>query len=121
MRHRIAHRRLGRPSDQRRALLRSLVSALFEHDRITTTLAKAKEAQPVAEKLITLAKRGDLHARRQVLKFLPKVRQDTMVVNRLFGEIAPRYEGRNGGYTRIIRAGYRTGDAAPMAVLELVE
>jgi large subunit ribosomal protein L17 len=121
MRHRIAHRRLGRPSDQRRALLRSLVGALFEHDRIRTTLPKAKEAQPIAEKLITLAKRGDLHARRQVLRYLPKLRGDTLIVNRLFEEIAPRYQDRDGGYTRIIRAGYRAGDAAPMAVLELLD
>ncbi len=115
MRHRVKGKRLGRAADQRKALLRSLVTALFEHDKIETTLAKAKEARKVADKLITTARRGDLHARRQVLRFVP----EPDVVERLFSEIAPRYSDRTGGYTRVIHKGPRRGDATPMAVLEL--
>jgi len=121
MRHKVKGKRLGRAADQRKALLRSLVTALFQHGRIVTTLPKAKEARQLAESLITLAKRGDLHARRQVLKVVPKLDGDPPLITKLFDEIAPRYESRQGGYTRIIRAGHRRGDAAPMAVLELVE
>lgn len=115
MRHRVKGKKLGRAADQRRALLRSLVSSLFEHDKIQTTLVKAKEARKVADRLITLARRGDLHARRQALRFVT----DRAVVDRLFLEVAPRYADRQGGYTRVIPTGPRRGDAAPMAVLEL--
>ncbi len=127
MRHRIARRRLGRSSAQRRALLRGLVTALFEHEKIRTTLPKAKELRSVAEKMITIAKRGlgadgnRVHAQRQVLKFVYKHSGDVRVVQRLFEEIAPRYKERDGGYTRIIRTGHRSGDGAQMAVVELVD
>ena len=117
MRHRKDHRRLGRATDQRIALLRSQVDSLFRHSRIRTTLAKAKESQRMAEKLITLARRGDLAARRRVLR---KVR-DKELVKHLFEEIGPRYVDRLGGYTRVIKAGLRSGDAAQMAILELVD
>ncbi len=117
MRHRKDHRKLGRATDQRIALLRSQVDSLFRHSRIRTTLQKAKESQRMAEKLITLAKRGDLAARRQVLR---KVR-DKVLVKYMFDELGPRFAERNGGYTRVIKAGLRAGDAAQMAILELVE
>ncbi|MFO8081582.1 MAG: 50S ribosomal protein L17 [Armatimonadota bacterium] len=117
MRHRKDHRKLGRPTDQRMALLRSQVDSLFRHEKIKTTVQKAKETQRMAEKLITTAKRGDLHARRQVLR---KVRDKALVAH-LFEEIAPRYAERNGGYTRVIRAGRRAGDNAEMAILELTD
>jgi len=110
------HRKLGRPSDQRRAMLRNLVTSFLEHGKMTTTHMRAKETQKLAEKMITLAKRGDLHARRQVLSFVTK--ED--VVTKLFSEIAPKYAERNGGYTRIYKAGPRRGDAAEVAILELV-
>lgn len=115
MRHRIDHRRLDRPTDQRLALLRSQAGSLFRHSHIKTTLATAKETARFAEKLITLAKRGDLHARRLVIA---RINQPD-VVHKLFTQIAPRYEDRNGGYTRVIHAGTRRGDNAPMAILEL--
>ncbi len=124
MRHKHKGNRLSRAADQRRALLRGLVTSLFQHDSITTTLPKAREARRLAERLITLAKRGDLHARREVLKHVYKldgIDEDPPVVRRLLEEIAPRYENRDGGYTTIIRAGFRRGDAAPMAVLKLVD
>ena len=111
MRHRKDHRKLGRPTDQRIAMLRSQVDSLFRHEKIKTTIQKAKETQRMAEKLITTAKRGDLHARRLVLR---KIRDKDLVAH-LFEEIAPRYADRNGGYTRVIRAGRRTGDNAEMA------
>jgi large subunit ribosomal protein L17 len=117
MRHLKDHRRLGRPTDQRNALLRGLVIGLFRHNHIKTTLIKAKEARRVADQLITLAKRGDLSARRQVLRTIP----DAHLVGYLFEEIAPRFTDRPGGYTRITPAGNRRGDAAPMAILELSE
>ncbi|MCD6362257.1 MAG: 50S ribosomal protein L17 [Armatimonadetes bacterium] len=117
MRHRKDHRKLGRATDQRIALMRSQVDSLFRHSRIRTTLQKAKESQRMAEKLITLAKRGDLAARRRVLR---KVR-DKDLVKYLFDELAPRYAERDGGYTRIIKAGNRAGDNAQMAILELAE
>jgi len=116
MRHLKKGRKLSRTDSHRRATLRNLVTSLFEHDRIKTTDAKAKEARPIAEKMITFAKRGDLHARRQVLRF---VISET-VVERLFGTIAPAMAERNGGYTRILKVGRRAGDAAPISVLELV-
>jgi large subunit ribosomal protein L17 len=109
-------RKLGKPADQRRALLRGLVTSLLRHGRIQTTVPRAKEARVMAEHMITLAKRGDLHARRQALAYV----LDPAVVRDLFQTIGPRYQERQGGYTRILRVGVRQGDAAPMAILELV-
>lgn len=116
MRHRKSGRKLGRTSEHRRAMLRNIVTSLFEHERIVTTVPKAKEARKMAEKMITLAKRGDLHARRQAHAYI----QSKDVVAKLFGEIQEQYVDRKGGYTRIIQTGARLGDAAPMAILELV-
>lgn len=116
MRHRKATCKLGRTSSHRNAMLRNMVTSLFEHERIVTTVPKAKEARRVADKMITLAKRGDLHARRQALSYI----QSKDVVAKLFDEIQQQYSDRQGGYTRIIRTGTRLGDAAPMAILELV-
>ena len=113
-------RKLNRPTDQRKAMLRNLVTSFLENGRIETTLTRAKETQSMAEKMITLgtlAKRGDLHARRQVLSYV----FDESVVTKLFDEIAPKYADRNGGYTRIYQTGPRRGDSAPMAILELVD
>ena len=110
------YRKLGRNSAHRKSMLRNLVTDLFREGRITTTEMRAKEAGRIAEKMITKAKKGDLHARRQVLEYI----FDEDVVTKLFSEIAPKYADRNGGYTRIIQAGPRRGDAAPMAILELV-
>lgn len=109
-------RKLGRPADQRRALLRNLVTSLLDHERVTTTVTRAKEARVEAEHMITLAKRGDLHARRQAAAYL----LDEDVLKKLFDQIGPRYADRQGGYTRIVRTGFRQGDAAPMAIIELV-
>jgi large subunit ribosomal protein L17 len=109
--------RLGGGPAHERLMLANLATALFEHGRITTTEAKAKRLRPLAERLITFAKRGDLHARRRVLTVV----RDKGVVHELFTEIGPRYENRHGGYTRIIKVGPRKGDNAPMAVIELVE
>lgn len=117
MRHLKNHRKLNRATDQRIALLRSQMNSLFRHNRIKTTLEKAKETARLAEKMITLAKRGDLAARRLVLRDI----HDPDLVSHIFAEIAPRYRGREGGYTRIVRAGQRRGDAAQMAILELME
>ena len=112
----MAYRKLGRDSSARKALLRKIVTSLFQHERIETTEAKAKELRKVADKMLTLAKRGDLHARRQVLAYM----MDEDVVKKLFDEIAPKYKDRQGGYTRIIKTGVRQGDAAPMVIIELV-
>src|SRR6201992_4473649 len=109
--------RLGGGPAHERLMLANLATALFEHDRISTTEAKAKRLRPLAERLVTFAKRGDLHARRQVLTVV----RDKTVVHTLFAEIAPRYAARAGGYTRILKLGTRKGDSAPMAVIELVE
>lgn len=117
MRHRRDHKRLGRATDQRLALLRSQAGSLFRHNRIKTTLVTAQETSRFAEKLITLAKRGDLAARRLCIAEL----NQPDVVHHLFTQIAPRYEDRPGGYTRVIHAGNRRGDGAPMAVLELTD
>uniref|UniRef100_A0A832I5M4 Large ribosomal subunit protein bL17 n=1 Tax=Eiseniibacteriota bacterium TaxID=2212470 RepID=A0A832I5M4_UNCEI len=117
MRHRTDHRRLSRASAHRRALLRNLVTALFQYERIETTVAKAKEARRLAERMITFAKRGDLAARRHVARFVTR----PAVVARLFDTIAPWYAGRNGGYTRILKIGHRLGDAGETAYLELVK
>ena len=110
------YRKLGRPSAHRKSMLRNLVTDLFREGRIQTTDCRAKEARREAEKLITLAKRGDLHARRQVLSYL----FDETVVTKLFEEIAPKYADRNGGYTRILKLGPRQGDNAEVVFLELV-
>jgi len=116
MRHRKAGNRLSRVSSHRKAMIRNMVTSLLEHERIVTTTPKAKEVRRVADKMITLAKRGDLHARRQALALI----QDKKVVEKLFGDLKDEYMQRNGGYTRIIRTGNRIGDAASMAILELV-
>ncbi len=110
------YRKLGRPTSHRNLMLRNQVTSLLKNGRIETTVTRAKETKKLAEKMITLAKRGDLHARRQVLAF---VTEET-VVKRLFDEIAPNYKERNGGYTRLIQTGPRRGDAAPMCKLELI-
>ena len=117
MRHRVAGRKLGRTTAHRQALLRSLSTALFDKEKILTTLAKAKEVRPFAEKLVTLAKRETLHARRQVLRQI----QDRKVVAKLFDTISARFAQRPGGYTRILKLGPRRGDHAEMAVIELVQ
>ena len=117
MRHGCAGRQFGRDTSHRKALLRMLVTSLLRNEKIETTVAKAKEIRPLAEKMITLAKRGDLHARRQALSFI----NDEAVVSGLFSQLAPRFAARNGGYTRIIPTRRRPGDAAPLAVIELVE
>ena len=109
-------RKLGRATDHRKAMLRNLVTSLLRNERIETTVTRAKETQRMAEKMITLAKRGDLSARRQVLAYV----YDEDVVTKLFTEIAPKYEERNGGYTRVLKVGPRRGDAAEIAILELV-
>ena len=116
MRHRKSGRKLGRTSEHRKAMMRNMVTSLFEHERIVTTVPKAKEARKVADKMITLAKRGDLHARRQAYAYI----QSKDIVAKLFDVIHEQYVDRNGGYTRIIQTGRRNGDAAPMAILELV-
>ncbi|MDI3316666.1 MAG: 50S ribosomal protein L17 [Bacillota bacterium] len=112
----MAYAKLGRRTGHRNAMLRSLSTALFEHEQIETTETRAKEVARIADRMVTLAKRGDLHARRQALAYL--TRED--VVKKLFDTIGPRYAGRNGGYTRITRLGPRRGDAAPMALVELI-
>ena len=109
-------RKLGRTSDHRRAMLRAMVTYLFENGQIETTVTRAKEVRAVAEKMITLGKANTLHAKRQVFAFVTK----EAVARKVFDEIAPKYEERNGGYTRIIRTGPRRGDAAEMAIIELV-
>lgn len=110
------YRKLGRPTDHRRAMLRNLVTSFLEHGKIMTTMTRAKETQSIAEKMVTLGKRGDIHARRQALAYITK--ED--VVKKLFDEIAPKYKDKNGGYTRIMRVAPRRGDAAEVVVLELV-
>ena len=117
MRHRNRGRKLGRDSAHRQAMFANLASALIKHEQIKTTLPKAKDLRPIVEKLITLGKRGGLHARRQALARLP----EKAMVDKLFAELAERYGDRPGGYTRILKAGFRYGDAAPMAIIELVD
>ncbi|MBY0431010.1 MAG: 50S ribosomal protein L17 [Rhodospirillales bacterium] len=117
MRHGMSGRKLNRTSSHRKAMFANLASALFKHEQIKTTLPKAKDLRPIAEKLITLGKRGDLHARRQVFAML----RDDAIVAKLFSVLAERYKDRQGGYTRVLKAGFRYGDAAPMAVIELVD
>lgn len=116
MRHQVKGRRLRRPTAHRMALLRNLVTSFLEKERIRTTLAKAKEARPLAEKMITLAKRGTLHSRRQALAFIRK----ESAVTKLFDELGPRFAERPGGYSRIVKLGLRSGDGARLAMLELV-
>jgi large subunit ribosomal protein L17 len=113
----VAYRKLGLRSDHRRSVLRNSVTSLLEKEKIVTTETRAKEIKRLADRMITLGKRGDLHARRQAMSFLTS----EAVVYKLFNDLAPRYEERQGGYTRIIKMGNRRGDGAPMAVIELVE
>ncbi|MDA0782682.1 MAG: 50S ribosomal protein L17 [Rickettsiales bacterium] len=117
MRHGIKGRKLGRNKSHRRALFANLAAALIKHEQIKTTLPKAKDLRPIVEKLITLGKRGDLHARRQALAYI----YDEEVVKKLFAVLGERYKDRQGGYTRIIKAGNRYGDNAPIAYIELVD
>jgi large subunit ribosomal protein L17 len=116
MRHKLAGRRLGRTTSHRMAMFRNMVTSLFEHERIVTTAEKAKELRPIAEKMITLAKKNDLHARRQALSFI----RSKDVVEKLFTDIKDKFSDRKGGYTRILKTGIRKGDAAEMAIIELV-
>jgi large subunit ribosomal protein L17 len=117
MRHGLSGRKLGVTTSHRAAMFRNMAVALIKHEQITTTLPKAKELRPVTEKLVTLAKRGDLHAKRQAFNQL----RDETIVTKLFSTIADRYKSRNGGYTRVLKAGMRYGDAADMAVIEFVD
>jgi large subunit ribosomal protein L17 len=116
MRHRVAGKKLGRKTAHRRMMFRNLVTSLLDKERIRTTLPRAKAVRPIAERMITLGKRESLHARRQALAFV----RDAEVVSKLFATIAPRFAQRSGGYTRIIRLGFRDGDGAQMAILELI-
>jgi len=117
MRHRISGRKLNRTSSHRKAMFANMAAALIKHEQITTTLPKAKEMRGITDRLITLGKRGDLHARRQALSTL----RDTALVDKLFTTLAERYAERPGGYTRVMKAGYRYGDSAPVGIIELVE
>jgi large subunit ribosomal protein L17 len=117
VRHQRAGRKLGRDSAQRKALYSNLAGALIEHGRIKTTEAKAKEVRPIVEQMITLGKRGDVHAHRQAVAFL----RSKPIAHRLFADVAPRFAERPGGYTRVVKLGPRQGDSAPMAYLELVD
>ena len=117
MRHRVAHRKLGRTPSHRKALLRNLAAALIEHGHLRTTLAKAREVRPFAERLVTLGRRNDLAARRRAMQILPRKE----IVRHLFHEVAPRFLNRPGGYTRILKLGPRKGDGAPMARIEFVD
>ena len=117
MRHGMSGRKLNRTASHRKAMFANMAVALLKHEQITTTLPKAKELRPVVEKLITLGKRGGLHARRQVLAVL----RDETITGKLFTTLGPRYADRAGGYTRVLRNGFRYGDAAPLAVIELVD
>jgi len=117
MRHGKVHRKLNRTAEHRKAMFANMCAALIKHEQIVTTLPKAKELRPVVEKLITLGKRGDLHARRQAISQM----RDIVMAKKLFEVLGPRYKDRNGGYTRIIKAGFRHGDSAPVAVIEFVD
>jgi large subunit ribosomal protein L17 len=117
MRHGKSGRKLNMTSEQRRSVFANMAASLIRHEQIKTTLPRAKELRPIVEKLITLGKRGDLHARRQALAFL----YEEEVVKKLFATIGPRYVDRKGGYTRILKAGFRHGDAAAMAVIEMID
>jgi len=117
MRHRVGGRKLQRTSSHRAALFRNMAAALIKHEQIVTTLPKAKDLRPIVEKLVTLGKRGDLHARRQAIAQL----RDLDTVKKLFDTIGPRYKARAGGYTRVLKAGFRQGDSAAIAVIEFVD
>jgi large subunit ribosomal protein L17 len=117
MRHGLNGRKLNRTSSHRKALFSSLAAALIKHEQIKTTLPKAKDLRPVVERLVTLGKRGGLHARRQLIATL----QDESLAAKVLGPLAERYKGRAGGYTRVLKAGFRYGDAAPMAIIEFVD
>jgi large subunit ribosomal protein L17 len=117
MRHGIAHRKLNRTAEHRRAMFANMAAALIKHEQIVTTLPKAKDLRPIVEKLVTLGKRGGLHARRQAISEI----RDIAMVKKLFDVLGPRYKTRNGGYTRVMKAGFRYGDSAAMAVIEFVD
>jgi large subunit ribosomal protein L17 len=117
MRHGYAHRKLGRTTSHRTAMFANMAASLIKHEQIVTTLPKAKELRPFVEKLVTLAKKGDLHARRLAISRVRDIDQ----VGKLFATLGPRYKARSGGYTRVLKAGYRYGDNAPMAVIEFVD
>ena len=117
MRHANAHRKLNRKPEHRRAMFANMAAALIRHEQIVTTLPKAKDLRPIVEKLVTLGKRGDLHARRQAVAAI----RDIAMVRKLFDVLGPRYKERNGGYTRVLKAGFRYGDSAPLAVIEFVD
>jgi large subunit ribosomal protein L17 len=115
--HAKTHRKFSRRSDHRRSMLANLAAALIKHEQIVTTLPKAKDLRPIVEKLVTLGKRGDLHARRQAIAQM----RDLAMVKKLFEVIGPRYKERSGGYTRVLKAGFRYGDSAPVAVIEFID
>lgn len=117
MRHRLSGRKLGRTTSHRLAMFANMTASLLQHEQIVTTLPKAKELRIVAERMITLGKRGGLHRRRRAIAFL----QDEKIVGKLFGVLAERYKDRSGGYTRVLKAGFRYGDNAPLGVIELVD
>lgn len=117
MRHGFAHRKFNRTAEHRRAMFANMAAALIKHEQITTTLPKAKDLRPIVEKLVTLGKRGGLHARRQAISQI----RDVAMVRKLFEVLGPRYKARNGGYTRVMKAGFRFGDSAPLAVIEFVD
>ena len=117
MRHRLGYRKLNKTTSHRKAMFANMAASLIEHEQIKTTLPKAKELKPIIEKMITLAKRGDLHARRQAAS---KLKEDQYVA-KLFDILGPRYKDRQGGYVRVLKAGFRYGDMAPMAIIEFVD
>jgi large subunit ribosomal protein L17 len=117
MRHGKAHRKFNRTAEHRKAMFENMAASLIKHEQIVTTLPKAKDLRPIVEKLVTLGKRGDLHARRQAIAQL----QDETVVTKLFDVLAKRYQDRHGGYTRVLKAGFRHGDSAPVGVIEFVD
>src|SRR5947199_10732504 len=117
MRHGKVHRKFSRTAEHRRAMFGNMIAALIKHEQIVTTLPKAKDLRPIVEKLVTLGKRGDLHARRQAIAEM----RDVAMVKKLFEVIGPRYKDRNGGYTRVLKAGHRYGDSAPVGVIEFVD
>ncbi len=117
MRHRLSGRKLNRTSAHRKAMFKNLAASLIKYEQITTTLPKAKDLRPIVEKMITIGKKGSLHARRQLISKLPRDAK----INKLFDEFPERYKNRSGGYIRILKKGYRYGDAAPLAVVELVD
>jgi len=117
MRHGKAHRKFNRTAEHRKAMFENMAASLIKHEQIITTLPKAKDLRPIVEKLVTLGKRGDLHARRQAIAVL----QDETIVKKLFDVLASRYKTRQGGYTRVLKAGFRHGDSAPIGVIEFVD